>query len=153
MDAWMLLSFSFLSLLWNKSACLLFLPCVWSCLTLINPLSVSSVLMWRMDCPWDAAPWTPRPALALVGSYRPTFLTASGGNPSSTAPTLTLTFHPKVLPETPPLPVTCKFSPPPTAHVVPPCDTLQHDILCFILVVCLGGWVVGKMCFPGFIQN
>lgn len=74
------------------------------------PSLVVIVSMWRTAWQWGAAPWIPRPALALeVWSYRPTFPTASGGNPSSTAPTLTLTFHPKVLPETPPLPVTCKI--------------------------------------------
>lgn len=75
-----------------------------------------------MACRWDAAPWTPRPAPAPVGSRSPTSLTVSGGNPSSTAPTLTLTFHPRVRPETPPQPVTCKFTPPHT----PPQHTHTH---------------------------
>lgn len=144
------------SLLWDKSARLLFLSMTWRVLSypaLINPLSLSSVLTWRMDCQWDVAPWTPRPALALVGSYRPTFPTASGGNPSSTAPTLTLTFHPKVLPETPPLPVTCEFIPTSHCSCGTSCDSLQHDIQCFIFVVCLGEWVVGNMCFPWFIYT
>ena len=76
-----------------------------------SPVSPSlfSVSMWRMDCRGDAVPWTPRPAPALVRSNRPTFLTASGGNPSCTAPIRTLTSHPKVHPGTPPPPVICKF--------------------------------------------
>lgn len=99
--------------------------CVLTHLTLITSLSLFSVLMWRMDCQWDAAPWTPRPALALVWSCRPTFPIASGGNPSSTALTLTLTFHPKVLPGTLPLPVTCKFT-----SAVPPVIVVVMVTLC-----------------------
>lgn len=102
-----------------------------------------SVLMWRMDCQWGAAHWTPRPALDLVWLYRPTFLTASGGNPSSTAPTLTLTFHPKVLPGTPPLPVTCKFNPTPYCWYG---TSLRHYWIT-LDNVCLGRWVRSKMCF------
>lgn len=86
--------------------------------------------MWRMACRWDAAPWTLRPAPAPVASRSPTSLTASGGNPSSTAPTLTLTFHPRVRPETPPQPVTCKFTPPSTSplhtHVLT--DSMQASL-------------------------
>lgn len=78
---------------------------------------LSSASMWRTDCRRGAAPWTPRPALAPVWS-RPTFLTASGGSPSCTAPTRTLTFHPKVHPGTPPLPVICKFR----------CTSARHQI-------------------------
>lgn len=91
-------------------------------LSLNTPLPSFPVLTWRMDCRWGAAPWTPRPALAPVGSSSPTSLTASGGNPSSTAPTLTLTFHPKVLPETPPPPATCESTPPHSDEQIPPCD-------------------------------
>lgn len=73
--------------------------------------------MWRTDCQWGAVPWTPRPALAPVWLYnQPTFPTASGGNPSCTAPTRTSTFHPKVLPGTPPPPVICKFKYTSVAH-------------------------------------
>lgn len=96
-----------------------------------NPFPVStslfSVSMWRTDCRRDAVPWTPRPALALVWS-RPTFLTASGGSPSSTGPTRTLTFHPKVHPGTPPLPVICKFR----------CTSVRrHDIIIYLISLVL----------------
>lgn len=64
-----------------------------------------------MDCRWGAAPWTLRPAPALAASSSPTSLTASGGNPSCTAPTPTLTFRPRVRPGTHPQPATCKFCP------------------------------------------
>lgn len=95
---------------WSNLQAGKFLNSLLSHLTLINSLCiyVFLVLMWRMDCLWDAAHWTLRPALTPVWPDRPISLTASGGNLSSTALTPTLTFHPKVPPETPPLPVTCK---------------------------------------------
>lgn len=81
--------------------------------------------MWRTDCRRGAVPWTPRPALAPVWS-RPTFLTASGGSPSCTAPTRTLTFHPKVHPGTPPLPVICKFR----------CTSITIYLILLLLIRC-----------------
>lgn len=109
------------------------------------PVSLCLVLTWRMACRWDAALWTPRPAPAPVGSRSPTSLTASGGNPSSTAPTLTLTFHPRVRPETPPQPVTCKFTPPdiPSRHThLQTVDSMRASLPhTFEYTLCYSLWV------------
>lgn len=74
------------------------------------PLSFSpyAVLMWTMARHQAVAPWTQWPARAQASSCRQILSTANGESRSSTAPTVTMTSHPSLCPETPPLPVTCE---------------------------------------------
>lgn len=65
--------------------------------------------MLRMACRRVAVHWTLRPARVLGWFFRPTFPTVNGASPSSTAPTPTLTFHPKTCPATRLLPATCEY--------------------------------------------
>lgn len=72
-------------------------------------LSFSVVLTWRMAFRWVAVHWTLRLVRVLVWSFRPTSPTVSAVSLSSTVPTPTSTFRPKLCPATRPLPATCKY--------------------------------------------
>ena len=71
---------------------------------------VLAVSTWRMAPRPAAAPWTRRRRPALAWSSTQTSpATASGGSPSSTAPTATTTCPPNPCPETPPSPLNCEY--------------------------------------------
>lgn len=65
-----------------------------------------------MAPPPAAAPWTPRRLPALAWSSTPTSpATASGGSPSCTALTATMTCPPNPCRATPPSPLNCEYGP------------------------------------------
>lgn len=70
-----------------------------------TPLFLPSASTWKMGSRAAEAPWT----LNLAEASSPLASKASGASPSCTAPTVTMSLHRRLCPETPRWPATCEI--------------------------------------------